>query len=140
MIGSLTQKQLAEIVIDRESVALAPKGLNASYFRYEIICKEDLGSETEEVEDLFLQANGENGVHIGNLKVYYEEQQLFELPIWTSVKEETAVNPADYTPKKKIMIHTVVRVLFLIILMGGCAFTLSTYEQRKMKIDKNNKF
>ena len=127
----LTQKQLAEIVIDRESVALAPKGLNATYFQYEIISKEDLSPETEEGEDLFFQANEKSGVHIGNLKVYYEEQQLFELPIWTSIKEESAVNPADYTPKKKVMIHTVIRVLFLIILLGGCTFTLSTYGQRK---------
>ena len=131
IIGNLTQKQLAEIVIDRESVALAPKGLNATYFRYEIISKEDLSPETEEGEDLFFQANEKSGVHIGNLKVYYEEQQLFELPIWTSIKEESAVNPADYTPKKKVMIHTVIRVLFLIILLGGCTFTLSTYGQRK---------
>ncbi|MBQ3512444.1 MAG: D-alanyl-D-alanine carboxypeptidase [Lachnospiraceae bacterium] len=131
LIGSLTQKQLAEIVIDRESVALAPKGLDASYFNYEIISKEDLSMETEEGEDLFFQANGEGGVHIGNLRVYYEEQQLFELPIWTSIKEESTVNPADYTPKKKVMIHTVIRVLFLVILMGGCTFTLSTYAQRK---------
>lgn len=130
IIGNLTQKQLAEIVIDRESVALAPKGLDASYFQYEIISKEDLSSEAEETDDLFFKANEEYGTYIGNLKVYYEEQSLFELPIWTSIKEETSHLP-DYTQKKKVKIHSVIRVLFFIILIGGCAVTLFTYDQRK---------
>ena len=133
IIGKLTQKQLAEIVIDREAVALAPKGLNASYFRYEIISKENLNLESEELEDLYLKVNEENGIHIGNLRVYYEEQFLFELPIWTSIEKEKFVETVDYSNKKKIMLNSMIRVLFIIILAGGCAGTLYTYHQRKNK-------
>ena len=139
VIGNLTQKQLSEIVIDRKAVALAPKGLDDTFFRYEIISKEDLTPETLMEEDLFLNEKGEAGVYLGNLKVYYEEQLLYELPIWTCEKNESDIKPADYTSKKKIMIHTVIRVLFFIILIASCVFALSTYEQRRRDVSKRTR-
>lgn len=131
VIGNLTQKQLSELVIDRNAVALAPKGLDASYFTYEVVAKEDVSTEELSEEDLYAKEYDVAGVYIGNLKVFYEEQFLFELPIWTSVKEESTVRPEDFIPKKKIMIQTTVRVLLLLVLAGSCAVTISVYEKRR---------